>query len=234
VIGGSMGAMQALEWLFLEAVLPVRSAIMIAGGAHHHAWQIALSEAQRAAIYADPKYLNGNYSQTHPPKDGLSVARQIAMISYRSHPEYERKFGRKLASTPKEADDKIHTTPTYAVETYLRHQGTKFLSRFDPNAYIKLTQLMDSHDVGRDRGGEGKALGSLHQPALIIGIDSDVLYPMSEQKELARQLANSELHLIRSDQGHDGFLLEQDQIGGLILSFLEVQRANSSRRGSKT
>eukprot|EP00959_Pyramimonas_sp_CCMP1952_P373560 7823523-Pyramimonas_sp.AAC.1 len=215
--------MQALEWMFVGDVVPVRSMIAIAGGARHQAWQIAISEAQRAAIYADPKYLGGQYSTRKPPHDGLNVARQIAMITYRSHPEYDRKFGRKLA--PK---DDEHTGPTYDVTAYLRHQGQKFLSRFDTNSYIALTRLMDSHDVGRGRGGEEKALASVTQPASIIGIDSDVLYPISEQQELARMLPNSELHTIRSDQGHDGFLLEQDQIGELIRSFLAAQRSTSS------
>ncbi|KAK3286933.1 hypothetical protein CYMTET_5535 [Cymbomonas tetramitiformis] len=213
-IGGSMGGMQVLEWLFMGDLVPVRSAVAIACGSHHHAWQIAISEAQRAAIYADPKFLGGSYDKLDPPYGGLSVARQIAMVSYRTHQAYEDKFGRKRAKDASALDS------LYSVETYLRHQGQKFLSRFDPNSYIAITRLMDSHDVGRNRGGEQQALASAKQPTLVIGIDSDVLYPVTEQKALAKMLPSCEDHYIRSDEGHDGFLLEQDAIGSLIQSFL--------------
>ena len=216
VIGGSMGGMQALEWMFLGEDF-VRSACPLACGTHHHTWQIAISESQRAALYADPKFMGGLYDPADPPNGGLSVARQIAMISYRSHRAYEKKFGRQRAK----GEDEDDLSSTFDVEGYLRHQGEKFLSRFDANSYITVTQLMDSHDVGRGRGGENSALGGLKQPALVVGIDSDALYPISEQEALSTMIPNCEFHAIRSDEGHDGFLLEQDQIGSLIEKFLD-------------
>ena len=216
VIGGSMGGMQVLEWMFYGSDF-VRTGIPIACGGHHHAWQIAISESQRQAIYADPKYLSGKYSKNDPPHGGLAVARQIAMISYRTHAAYEKKFGRERADG-NESSDKLDAL--FSVEGYLHHQGQKFLTRFDPNSYITCTQLMDSHDVGRGRGGEEMALNQLNQPSLIIGIDSDALYPIIEQENLAKNIKNSELHILRSDEGHDGFLLEQVQIAALIEQFL--------------
>ena len=216
VIGGSMGGMQVLEWMFYGSDY-VRTAVPIACGAHHHAWQIAISESQRQAIYADPKFQDGNYSQNDPPHSGLAVARQIAMISYRTHEAYEKKFGRERAGASETTEN---LDATFSVEGYLHHQGKKFLTRFDPNSYITITQLMDSHDVGRNRGGEELALNKLEQPTLVIGIDSDALYPIIEQQRLARYIKNTELHILRSDEGHDGFLLEQDQIAKLIEEFL--------------
>ncbi len=216
VIGGSMGGMQVLEWMFYGPEY-VRTAVPIACGAHHHAWQIAISESQRQAIYADPKFQDGDYDQNDPPHSGLAVARQIAMISYRTHEAYEKKFGRARAGADETTEN---LDAPFSVEGYLHHQGKKFLTRFDPNSYITCTQLMDSHDVGRNRGGEELALSKLTQPSLVIGIDSDALYPIIEQQRLARYIKNTELHILRSDEGHDGFLLEQVQIAKLIEEFL--------------
>ena len=211
VVGGSMGGMQTLEWMLLGNESGyVRSGVPISCGAHHHAWQIAISESQRSAIYADPKYNGGFYNMADPPVGGLGVARQIAMVTYRSHQAYEKKFGRMRHGAGS----------LFSVESYLRHQGEKFNARFDPNSYVTVTQLMDSHDVGRGRGGEEQALRALQIPVMVIGIDSDALYPISEQYALARMIPHSELHILRSDEGHDGFLLEQQQIGPLLTEFL--------------
>jgi len=232
VIGGSFGGMQALEYAAQAGSIKspfavndennraapfVRSVVPIACGARHTAWQIAISEVQRQAIYADPKWNNGSPSWDDPPLAGLSVARQIGMVSYRTAKGYEDKFGRTL---------KDDTTPPYGakapweVKSYLEYQGYKFLSRFDPVTYIKLTEQMDSHDVGRNRGGAEKALGCVNIPALVLGIDSDVLYPLHEQEELASLFPNGELKVIESDAGHDGFLLEQVQVANYISDFL--------------
>ena len=216
VIGGSMGGMQVLEWMFYGSDF-VRTAVPLACGAHHHAWQIAISESQRQAIYADSKFFSGKYAKDDPPHGGLSVARQIAMISYRTHTAYENKFGRTRAEGEESSEN---LDAMFSVESYLHHQGKKFLTRFDPNSYITCTQLMDSHDVGRNRGGAELALSTLKQPSMIIGIDSDALYPITEQEHLAKCIKNSELHILRSDEGHDGFLLEQVQIAALIEEFL--------------
>lgn len=107
------------------------------------------------------------------------------------------------------------------VRRYLEYQGQKFLTRFDALTYVRLTEKMDTHDVGRGRGGVEAALRSVAQPVMVMGIDSDILYPLSEQQELVRHLPNSELVVVRSNDGHDGFLLEQEQVGSAIRSFLE-------------
>lgn len=223
VIGGSFGGMQVLEYAMMagsenaefvtktsKATKPfIRSFIPIACGAVHTAWQIAISETQRQAIYADPKWNDGNVDLDDPPEAGLSVARQIGMVSYRTAIGYEQKFGR---STKGDASPKYGSKADWQVKSYLKYQGIKFLDRFDPITYVKLTEQMDSHDVGRDRGGKEKALSTVTVPSVVLGIDSDILYPLSEQIELVDLLPGSDLKVVRSDAGHDGFLLEQDQV----------------------
>jgi homoserine O-acetyltransferase len=232
VIGGSFGGMQAVEYAAQAGVVDspfsvndadgratplIRSVVPIACGAAHTAWQIAISEVQRQAIYADPKWNGGNPSMNDPPNDGLSVARQIGMISYRTPQGYESKFGRKLRD---ESSPEFGSKAKWQVKSYLEYQGYKFLSRFDPITYVKLTEQMDTHDVGRNRGGKVMALSSVKIPVMVLGIDSDILYPLHEQEELASLFPNGELKVIHSDAGHDGFLLEQDQVANYITGFL--------------
>ena len=232
VIGGSFGGMQAVEYAAQagsvqsdfavddedgRAVPFVRSVMPIACGAKHTAWQIAISEVQRQAIYADPKWNDGKPSMDDPPLKGLSVARQIGMISYRTPEGYESKFSRNLRD---EDSPPYGSKATWQVKSYLEYQGYKFLSRFDPITYVKLTEQMDTHDVGRNRGGVKAALESTHIPAMVLGIDSDILYPLHEQDELAGLFPNGELNVIKSNAGHDGFLLEQDQVAAHISEFL--------------
>jgi homoserine O-acetyltransferase/O-succinyltransferase len=239
VIGGSFGGMQALEFaaqagcaasdipqtssstsdvdslVFDANGQPfVRTVIPIACGAQHTAWQIGISEVQRQAIYMDPAWDSDNpFGAT----SGLQVARQLGMLSYRTAAAYQTKFGRATASP----------TPTYGsnadwqVKLYLEYQGRKFLSRLDPVTYVKLTEQMDSHDVTRRRGASvTDVLSRVTIPALVLGIDSDVLYPISEQHALAAALPRSTFHTIHSMDGHDGFLLEQDQVASHISTFL--------------
>mmetsp|Transcript_17474 Transcript_17474/g.33126 ORF Transcript_17474/g.33126 Transcript_17474/m.33126 type:complete len:493 (+) Transcript_17474:408-1886(+) len=231
VIGGSFGGMQAVEYAAQAGTIDspfavddaqcratpfVRSVIPIACGAAHTAWQIAMSEVQRQAIYMDPKWNNGSPSMDDPPRSGLSVARQIGMISYRTPGGYQSKFGRKV----REPVPAYGSKAKWEVKSYLEYQGYKFLSRFDPITYLKLTEQMDTHDVGRNRGGKVQALSSVKIPAMVLGIDSDILYPIKEQEELAELFPNGELGIIHSDAGHDGFLLEQDQVAAYITKFL--------------
>eukprot|EP01033_Poteriospumella_lacustris_P014880 gene14880-10639_t len=219
VIGGSMGGMQALEMAILGSEhapheLPfVRSSILIGCGAKHSAWQIGMSETQRQAIYADDNWKGGRFSADQPPTKGLALARKMAMISYRSATAYEEKFGR-------EKDPK---TGLFQVQSYLKHQGQKFIDRFDALTYVKLTEIMDTHDVGRHRGGVVPALQRIRCPTLVLGINSDVLYPMQEQEELAKHIPGASFGVIDSINGHDGFLLEQDQVGRYIDDFLRQQ-----------
>jgi homoserine O-acetyltransferase len=235
VIGGSLGGMQALEWALQGGSQFVGSIIAMCCGVQHSPWQIGISETQRQAIYADPKWKDGNYIQSDPPLTGLSVARQIAMITYRSHQAYSEKFGRE------EIKDEVAGAGQarfFEVERYLRHQGVKFQKRFDPLSYVVLTRLMDSHDLGRGRGGIRTACNHLIQPVLIISVSSDILYPPSEQVELHRLLPRSEYHLVTSNSGHDGFLLDQDQIEPIAKKFVskyacsfELPGSNSNNKG---
>mmetsp|Transcript_5610 Transcript_5610/g.8710 ORF Transcript_5610/g.8710 Transcript_5610/m.8710 type:complete len:456 (-) Transcript_5610:960-2327(-) len=222
VIGGSLGGMQALEWACIGGPDYVGAIITMCCGAYHHPWQIAISESQRQAIYADPAYKQGAYLSegTPPPNIGLSVARSIAMITYRSHAGYNRKFGRELVTTePGHHGQEKH----FQVERYLRHQGEKFCSRFDAHSYVKVTRMMDTHDVGRGReGGVTGTLGRLAQPMLIVSVDSDVLYPPAEQEFIHQYVPNSVLFKVDSDHGHDGFLLDQDKIMPAALKFLDT------------
>ena len=227
-IGGSLGGMQALEW-GLSCPDSLQSLVALACNAKHSAWQIAINHSQRQAIYADPLWQGGRYSASAPPAAGLSVARQFAMITYRTQPVYQTKFGRSVTAAPS-PQHAAQLSPAFEVERYLMYQGNKLLSRFDANSYVRLTQQLDSHDVGRGRGGEQAALAQLQQPVLVMGIDSDVLYPMHEQQELAAMIPNSSFVAVRSLEGHDGFLLEQQQIGAQISAFISRHAVPDSER----
>ncbi|CEG35340.1 homoserine o-acetyltransferase [Plasmopara halstedii] len=218
VIGGSLGGMQTLEWAFQGSDY-VKSFVAIACGAQHSAWQIGISELQRQAIYMDPNFCHGHYSSNSPPNAGIALARQIAMVSYRSHTAYVNKFGR-CQEEPILSDKLTTKYGRFVVQSYLKYQGEKFLSRFDVNSYLTLLHMMDTHDIGRGRGGVDQALSTLSQPSLVIGVDSDVLYPLSEQQEIADGLVNSKLKVLSSPHGHDSFLLGQKEISELTRKFL--------------
>ena len=209
-IGGSMGGMQALEWAFEDDF--VRGIVPIAVGGRHSSWCIGFSEAQRQAIYADPLWNEGRYDEQ--PRKGLAAARMIAMLSYRSRPSFEARFGRN----PQDGREGV-----FAVESYLRYQGEKLVDRFDANSYVHLTRQMDTHDLARGRGGYEDVLRSIEQPALVIGIDSDILYPTEEQQELARLMPNAELEIISSQHGHDAFLIEFKQLDRSIRAWMKRQ-----------
>lgn len=198
VIGGSFGGMQAVEFM-VQGGDYLKSAVPMACGARHTAWQIAISQVQRNAIYADPAWQAGSYAQA---TQGLALARQMGMISYRTAGGYQQKFGR-------ETNDKGQ----WQVSSYLDYQGEKFLDRFDPITYVKLTEQMDTHDAADQ-------LKNVDIPALVLGIDSDVLYPLEEQEQLTKLIPNAEMKVIHSTEGHDGFLLEQEQVGGFLTEFL--------------
>jgi homoserine O-acetyltransferase len=205
-VGGSMGGMQALEW---AVTFPSRVASVapMAVSAAHSAWCIALSEAQRQAIASDARWRDGDYAPDAPPEAGLAAARMIAMCTYRSHASFEARFGR------------TGTNDGFAVERYLHHHGRKLVDRFDANTYVTLTRAMDSHDVGRGRGGWPRALQRTHTPALIVSIDSDVLYPPVEQAAMAEHLPGGQLETLRSPHGHDAFLLEGPAVNERLCRF---------------
>ncbi len=207
VIGGSLGGMQALEWA-LSYPERVRSVIPIATAARHSAWAIGFSHLMRQAIQNDPQWQQGHYGPQ--PERGLSLARQIGMISYRTDISFQRRFGYK----------KNAEKGRFEVESYLSYQGHKLVERFDANSFILLTEAMDSHDVGRGRGGVERALASVKASTLCVGIDSDLLYPAHEQREIAGGIPGARYHEIRSRHGHDAFLIEYDQLEKIIKPFL--------------
>jgi len=210
VVGGSAGGMRALEWA-IEHPARVDRLFLLATSAAASAEQIALSRTQVTAIENDPAWFDGDYYDgPQGPLAGLDLARRIAHIAYRSERELADRFGRAVQ------DD-----GTWAVDSYLQHHGAKLVKRFDANSYVVLTSAMDSHDVGRDRGGVAAALGRITARTVVAGIDSDRLYPLHQQQELARLIAGaSPLAVVTSDHGHDGFLVEHDQVGELARTLL--------------
>ncbi len=220
VIGGSLGGMQVLEWALLrpervEAIVPV------AVSARHSAWCVALSETQRQAIYADPRWRDGRYRDGDGPEAGLAVARQIAMCTYRSRASLEARFSRDQPQPGR-----------FAVEGWLHHHGRALVERFDAATYVTLTKAMDTHDVGRGRGGWKEALRAVSIPALVVSIDSDVLYPPVEQEELAAALPGGRLATLASPHGHDAFLIEGEATNALVRGFrkdLESRRGREER-----
>lgn len=223
VIGGSLGGMQVLEWALLypervEAIAP----IAISG--RHSAWCIGLGEAQRQAIFADPNWQGGYYRLEEPPLQGLSVARMMAMVTYRSWDSFQQRFGREKRDG--------HPDKPFAATTYLHYQGEKLVNRFDANTYVTLTYAMDSHDLARDRGEYRAVLQSLRQPALVVAIDSDILYPPHEQEELARFIPNARLEWLRSPHGHDAFLIDMDDLNRMVLNFRHELRIHNALQQS--
>lgn len=217
VIGGSMGGMQALEFAIMDE--RVRSAVPIAMGKAHSSWQIGISHAQRKAIFADPNWNDGYYERGKGPTEGLAAARMMAMISYRCQQDFENKFGRDIQPGHKEL---------FQVESYLNYQGQKLVERFDALTYVHLTWAMDTHDVARGRESYQDLLQNVDIPVLVIGIDTDVLYPVNEQKELARLLNNGHYKEIQSEYGHDAFLIEFDQLNALIKPFLSTSKTQQA------
>ena len=211
-IGGSMGGMQVLEWGFHPDL--VGALVPIGVGGRHSSWCIAWSEAQRQAIFADPNWNNGRYTPDALPEGGLAAARMMAMVSYRSRASFENRFGRARMASADHQD-------AFAVESYLRYQGAKLVQRFDANCYVHLTRQMDTHDVSRGRGGYPDALRSIRHPTLVLGIDSDVLYPLEEQEELAAYIPEATLQIIESEHGHDSFLIAFDQIDAVLRPWME-------------
>jgi homoserine O-acetyltransferase len=205
-IGSSLGAMQVLEWAFLDDY--VAGLVAIAVGGRNSAWNIAWSESQRHCIYADPKWNGGDYDPAQPPADGLAAARMVAMLSYRSAFSYKERFGRELTGK---------NDPLFQMESYLRYQGRKLVDRFDAGCYVSMTRQMNRHDVSAGRGAYEDVLKTICQPTLVVGITSDILYPLVEQEELAHHLPNASLDVIESDHGHDAFLIELAELNRRVV-----------------
>ena len=221
VIGGSMGGMQVLEW---AASYPdkVFSAIPIAAAAKHSAQNIAFHEVGRQAIMADPDWRQGRYlDEDVVPRKGLSVARMAAHITYLSEAALQRKFGREL-------QDRERPTFTFdadfQIESYLRHQGSSFVERFDANSYLYITRAMDYYDLAADRGSLANAFTSTRTRFCVMSFTSDWLFPTAGARAIVHALnaaaANVSFVEVETDKGHDAFLLDEPEFFATVRGFL--------------
>ncbi len=226
VIGGSMGGMQVLEWAatYPEAVF---AAVPIATAANHSAQNIAFNEVGRQAIFADPDWQSGRYWQSGAvPARGLAVARMVAHITYLSEQALSRKFGRRLRGGPDAGGAAASMFgDMFEVESYLRHQGSTFVSRFDANSYLTITRATDYFDLAADHEGQlSAAFAGSRTRFCVISFSSDWLYPTAESREIARALnraaANVSFVEIDSDKGHDAFLLDEPDFHRTLAGFL--------------
>ncbi len=213
-VGPSLGGMRSLEWAVqlphrLGAIYTIGSSAVATGD------QIGTAAIQIRAIKSDPHFNGGDYyEQEVGPIEGMGIARRIAHLTYRTESEMDVRFGRQL-----QGDE----TGRYAVESYLDHQAEKLAKRFDANTYIALTDAMNSHDIGRGRGGVAAALESISVPVVVVSIATDRLFPPRLQVEISELVPTAQAPItINSDFGHDGFLVEAEAMGDAIAQALQV------------
>ena len=209
LIGGSLGGQQALEWAMLKPDVFERL-VHVASNARHSPWGIAFNETQRMAIRQDPSWSTDSATAG---SEGLKTARAIAMLSYRHYNTY--------AATQQEPGNSI--TDNFRASSYQVHQGEKLAKRFNAYTYWLLSKAMDSHHVGRERGGLERALAQLKVRSLFVGVNTDLLFPVEEQRFLHEHVPHSSFYLIQSNYGHDGFLVEFSQLTEAILGFYEQE-----------
>jgi homoserine O-acetyltransferase len=227
VLGGSMGGMQVLEWAItypdrVAAIIPIATCMQAT------AQQIAWGTIGRRAIRLDPRWRGGDYYDAAPgdgPTEGLAVARQIAQVTFRSDNVFTERFGRTPTATHDGTDHRFELWNEFEVERYLRYHGDKLAYRFDANSYLLISKSMDLHDVARGRGNLAAAMARAAMPSLTIGVTSDMLYPIYQQRQITEILASEGLDAtfveIDSPHGHDAFLIETDQVGEPIARFLD-------------
>ncbi len=220
VIGGSMGAMQALEW---GIIYPEHtgSIIPIAGTGRPSPMAIALNALARQAIFNDPMWKKGNYRPEHPPADGLALARAVGHISFLSDASMHIKFGRRFSAR----DGIFDFFGKFEIERYLEHNGRNFVDRFDTNSFLYLAKSLDLYDVAWGFDGLEEALARLDCPSLWFAFTSDWLYPPNQTEELVEILTRlekpAEYHLVDSDYGHDSFLVEPEKFTPKVVEFLD-------------
>ena len=204
LLGGSLGGQQAVEWGIQQPNL-IENLFLLATNAKHSPWGIAFNETQRLAISADRTWFS--YSDDAGLK-GLKTARAIALLSYRNYNTY--------SSTQEDNEEKIGA---YKASSYQNYQGEKLVNRFNAFSYWHLTKVMDSHNVGRQRGGVKEALALIKANTLVVAINSDILFPVSESEILANGILNSQFLILNSSYGHDGFLIETEQLKTIFENF---------------
>jgi homoserine O-acetyltransferase len=215
-IGGSMGGQQALEWAIMQPQL-IENLVLIATNAQHSAWGIAFNEAQRMAIEVDPTWAERS---PYAGLNGMKAARATALLSYRN---YETYLKTQTSYEPERTDN-------YPASSYQRYQGEKLARRFNAFSYWILSKAMDSHHAGRGRGSVTTALQGIKSRTLVIGIASDVLFPVEEQRLLAAYIPDAHYEELESLYGHDGFLIECDQITAHYQTFLKASVPITARR----
>ena len=220
MLGPSLGGMRVLEWLVAHPDR-VRSGLVLGSTAAVSADQIGTHETQIAAIVNDPNFLGGDYYEQPDgcgPHAGMGIARRIAHLTYRSADELDTRFDRALqdGENPYDWVDG-RRGGRFAIGSYLDHHADKLARRFDANTYIALTDAMSLFDVGRGRGGVDVALAGITAPLTVVGIDSDRLFPVPQQQRIARLVPSADdVHLVHSLHGHDGFLVEDDQVAAFV------------------
>jgi homoserine O-acetyltransferase len=218
--GGSMGGMQALQWA-VSYPDRVRSAIILASTGRVSAQSIALNEVPRQAIYADPNWNEGDYYEKEPPNAGLAVARMIGHITYLSETSMREKFGRRLQERERYGYD---FATEFEVESYLKYHGNRFTTRFDANSFLYITKAIDYFDMSLGRGDLAEAFTDVRAKLLVLSYSSDWLFPPEQSEELVRALLRNGVDAsyveIKSDYGHDAFLLEVERLGELARDFL--------------
>ncbi len=224
VVGGSMGGMQVLEWgvMFPDRVA---SLVPIATCVAATAQQIAYWSTGRRAIVLDPKWRGGDYYDAalgDGPHAGLALARMISQITFRTDDVFTDRFGRDVVEP---LAGEFEMWQRFEVERYLEYHGDKLARRFDANSYLLLSKATELHDLGRGRGGIDAALARITAPTVSVGVSSDMLYPAYQQRELCerldRQGVDARFVEIESTHGHDGFLIDTDQVAGALTDVLD-------------
>ncbi|MGQ4873466.1 MAG: homoserine O-acetyltransferase MetX [Promethearchaeia archaeon] len=220
VTGGSMGGMQAIDWIIQYPDI-TDSVILMATAAYATTMNIAFNEVQRQAIYSDPNWNHGNYYTGYPPKAGLRLARQIGHITYLSEESMREKFGRNLQYNPKLV---FQFTEEFQIESYLHYKGESFTERFDANSYLYITKAIDYFDVRKNGKLFGVFSKAKNTKFLIISFTSDWLYPTSQAKEIVKALKSDGINVsfaeIDINYGHDSFLIKCEDLKILVRNFL--------------
>lgn len=233
VVGGSMGGMHAMQWA-VDYPDFVKATILVATTTHLSPQSIAFDAVGRNAILGDPQFDGGSYNEGHGPDKGLSIARMIGHITYLSEEGMRNKFGRSLREN---SDYSFDFNPEFSVETYLDHQGRRFVERFDANCYLYITRAMDYYDLAKDYGSIEKAFENSNSRFMVVSFSSDWLFTPEQSENLVGALSSLGKDVsyfnIESGYGHDAFLIESDKLGAVVSNFLEATHLEQTKEVEK-